>query len=291
MQRIIFSLMLIMLSLGVAAEQQLAHQQQALLWRITTPQQPNPSYLFGTIHSEDTRVLDLPSAVLQALDDSRYFVMELVPDAAVGEQLGRSMMFPAGQSLSTVLDRQLYEQTRQAVVQHGLPADAAEQLKPWALVMILNMPKPRTGLYLDQRLHDLAAEQGKEVRGIETVDEQIETLDGMSMAMQIVLLRHTLEHYQELPAVTEQLIDAWLRRDLAALQRLGDESNEGLPGDVEQLLQTRLVDRRNARMAERMVPLVKRGGAFVAVGALHLPGEQGLIALLRQRGFKVEPVY
>jgi uncharacterized protein YbaP (TraB family) len=290
MARLFFSLMLL-LSFHAAAEQPLAYQQQALLWRITTPQQQLPSYLFGTIHSEDARVLDLPPAIVQALDDSRYFVMELVPDAAVGEQLSRSMMFPAGQSLSTLLERQLYEQTRQAVVQHGLPADAAGRMKPWALVMVLNMPKPRTGLYLDQMLHDIAAHQGKEVGGIETVDEQIETLDGMSMAMQIVLLRHTLEHYQEIPAFTEQLIDAWLRRDLEELQRLGDESNEGLPGDVEQLLQTRLVDRRNARMAERMVPLVKKGGAFVAAGALHLPGQQGLIALLRRHGFKVEPVY
>lgn len=262
-----------------------------MLWRITAPQQPLPSYLFGTIHAEDPRVLDLPPAVSKALDDSRDFVMEIAVDAAVSERLGRSMMLPAGQSLSGVLERPLHEQTITAAAQHGIPSEAAERMKPWALVMVLNMPKPDTGIFLDQKLHDIAVAQGKSVQGIETVDEQIAALDGMSMAVQIELLRHTLEHYRELPSYTEQLIVAWLRRDLGALQRLGDESNQGLPREIEQLLQQRLIDERNLRMAQRMVPLVQQGGVFVAVGALHLPGEQGLIALLRQRGFRVEPVY
>jgi len=289
MVRILFSLILLLLA-QVPVQAQ-SPQEHALLWRITTPQQHVPSYLFGTIHSEDPRVLDLPPAVSKALADSRSFVMEIVPDGAVSERLSRSMMFPAGQRLSNVLDRPLHEQVLEAVVHHGVPAEAAEQMKPWALVMILNMPKAETGIFLDQMLHDIAVQQGKEVSAIETVDEQIEALDGISMPVQIELLRHTVEQYKEIPAFTEQLIGAWLQRDLNALQRLGDESNEGLPAEIDQLLQQRLVDVRNARMAERMVPLVQRGGAFVAVGALHLPGKQGLIALLRQHGFKVEPVY
>lgn len=290
MIRIIFSLLLLLLSQQLPAQSP-AHKENALLWRITVPQQPLPSYLFGTIHSEDARVLELPPAVMQALHDSRHFVMEIVPDAAVSEQLGRSMLLPSDQRLATLLDPPLYEQTKRVLVEHGFPVRGAERMKPWALVMMLNMPKPVTGLFLDQLLHDIAVAEGKEVGGIETVEEQIESLDGLTMAVQIELLRHTLEHYEENTVVTEKLIDAWLRRDLAELHRLGSESNEGLPSEIDLLLQTRLIDVRNARMAERIAPLVKRGGVFVAVGALHLPGRQGLIALLRQRGFKVEPVY
>jgi len=286
----LFVSMMLLLSFHAAAEQPLT-QEQALLWRITAPQQKVPSYLFGTIHSEDARVLELPPAVKQAFNESSRFVMEIVPDAAVSAQLNRRMMLPEHQPLSSLVGAELYEQTRAAMEKQGIPAEATERMKPWALVMILSMPKPKSGHFLDEVLYDMALHSGKQTGGLETPDEQIDALDGLSMPVQIVLLRQTLEHYQEIPAITESLIDAWLRRDLVEMQRLGEESNEGLPGDIEQLLQSRLIDVRNRRMAERITPMVKEGGVFVAVGALHLPGAQGLIALLRQRGFSVQPVY
>ncbi|HEY0721255.1 MAG TPA: TraB/GumN family protein [Gammaproteobacteria bacterium] len=279
----------LLLSLALAAQAQTA-EPRGLLWEITAPGMAT-SYLFGTIHSEDERVLALPSQVATALRASPTFVMELVPDSAAAEQMGRRMVLPDGQRLASLLEPELYTQLLHTVAEYGLPAESAERLKPWALVMIFTMPKPRSGLFLDQLLHDMAVRQGKVVVGIESADEQIEALDGLSMAMQIELLRHTLEQYQELPALTEALIDAWLERDLDTLQRLGDRSNATLPAALEQALQTRLVDERNTRMAQRLVPLLKQGGVFVAVGALHLPGEQGLIALLRERGFTLRPRY
>jgi len=289
MARLMFSLMML-LSFHAAAEQPTV-QEHALLWRITAQHQTSPSYLFGTIHSEDARVLDLPPPVLEALNNSSRFVMEIVPDAAASARISHRMMLPEGQSLSSVLDTKLYEQAKQAVTDKGIPAEAVERMKPWALVMILNMPKPKSGRFLDEMLYETAVHADKKTGALETPDEQIDALDGLSMKVQIELLRQTLEHYGEIPAITEMLIKAWLKRDLAELQRLSDLSNEGLPSDTDQLLQTRLVDARNVRMAERMTPLVKQGGVFVAVGALHLPGARGLIALLRKRGFEVQPVY
>lgn len=291
MARMIISLMLLFSMHAATAQQPLVAQEQALLWRITVPGQSSPAYLFGTIHSEDARVLELPVEVEDALQASSHFVMELVPDAAVSQRLTERMLLPDGQTLSALLTSTLYTETLRAVAAHGIPAEAAKRMRPWALVMILNMPRVQTGHYLDLQLYEIAVAAQKQTSGLETADEQIDALDQLSMRMQIELLRHTVEHYEQLPQLTEALLDAWLRRDLEELQRLGDASNEGLPGEIEQALHQSLLEQRNVRMVERMTPRVAEGGVFVAVGALHLPGAQGLIALLRQRGFTLRPVY
>ncbi|HEY0634287.1 MAG TPA: TraB/GumN family protein [Gammaproteobacteria bacterium] len=281
--------LLLVLSLLVAAPLQ-AGEQRGLLWEIRTPGRA-VSYLFGTIHAEDERVLALPPQVQAALRDAPRFVMELVPNGAAAEQMSRRMVMPEGQKLAALLGPELHAQLLQVTSQYGLPAEAVGRLKPWALVMILSMPKPRSGLFLDQMLHEMAVRQDKAVAALESADEQIEALDGLSMAMQVELLRHTLQQYPEIAGLTEALIAAWLQRDLDLLQRLGEASNATLPAELERTVQARLVDERNARMVQRMLPLLKEGGVFVAVGALHLPGEQGIITLLRQRGFTVRALY
>lgn len=284
----LFSL-LILLSFPASAETEAA--QQGLLWEVTAPQLKAPAYLFGTIHSEDERVLALPGEVSEALGRASLFVMEIDPSAAEVQQANRRMVLPPEQSLARLLDGKLYRQTVKALDHHGLPESVTSRLKPWALVMILSMPKPRTGHFLDRELHQRAVAQGARVAALESADEQLDAFDGMPLAMQIALLRHTLDQHEQIPVQLEALTVSWLRRDLAALQRLGEESNVGLSPEMEAVLQSRLVDERNRRMVARLVPLLGEESAFVAVGALHLPGEQGIIALLRERGYTVRPLY
>jgi uncharacterized protein YbaP (TraB family) len=89
------------------------------------------------------------------------------------------------------------------------------------------------------------------------------------------------------------MIPLYLKRDLAALQAVGtdltDTSAEERRG-AEAFLD-RLVDERNVRMVERMIPRLEEGATFVAVGALHLPGQRGILQLLANRGYKVAAVY
>lgn len=284
----LFSL-LILLSFPATAETEAA--QQGLLWEITAPQLKAPAYLFGTIHSEDERVLALPDPVSAALGRASLFVMEIDPRAAEVELANRRMVLPPEQSLAQLLDGKLYRQTVQTLDRHGLPESVTTRLKPWALVMMLSMPKPRTGHFLDMELRQRAVRQGARLASLESADEQLDVFDGLPLAMQIALLRHTLDQHEQIPAQLEALLASWLRRDLAALQRLGEASNAGLSPEMEAVLQSRLIDERNRRMVARLVPLLDEESVFVAVGALHLPGEQGIIALLRQRGYTVRPIY
>ncbi|RME35848.1 MAG: TraB/GumN family protein, partial [Gammaproteobacteria bacterium] len=145
------------------------------------------------------------------------------------------------------------------------------------------------GLPLDMVLLYRAREAGLSVAGLETLEEQAGVLEGLSLADQQELLRDTVCHYDRIRADQEALKRLYLQRDLAGLARYADRyvSDSGSYDRLEKIL---LTD-RNRRMADRMQDYLRRGDAFIAVGAMHLPGRRGLLRLLEQAGYRVEPVY
>ena len=100
-----------------------------------------------------------------------------------------------------------------------------------------------------------------------------------------------MQQLDEFPDLYEQILAAYLERDLAAIMRLNEESQAKGDRELEEHLGRALIDDRNVRMVERMQPQLRRGRAFIAVGALHLPGEAGILQLLAKRGYTVTPVY
>jgi uncharacterized protein YbaP (TraB family) len=267
-----------------------AGYDKGLLWKIERGGAV-PSYVFGTIHSEDARVLALPRPVRQSFDGARVYVMEAVLDDAAMLAMSTRMMFDDGRSLKQVLPPALYARTTAAMAGYGMPEFALQLMKPWAVAMSLSMPKPETGLFLDLLLMQKAQEQNKPVAGLETVDEQLRIFDQMSMPDQVTMLEETLRYLPELDGMFAQLHEAYLARDLGALARLNEEQT--LHGDHElgEKLMAQLLDARNRRMAQRMDAYFKQGNAFVAVGAMHLPGRAGVLNLLAQRGYRVTAVY
>jgi uncharacterized protein YbaP (TraB family) len=130
------------------------------------------------------------------------------------------------------------------------------------------------------------------VHGLETIDEQLKVFDEIALQDQIVLLEEAVENHAQLKRDLQQVIECYLARDLAGMQQLSDEEsnrlgNPRLVAEVER----RLIYERNVHMAERMLPRLQEGNAFVAIGALHLPGEQGVLRLLQQRGYSISVVY
>jgi uncharacterized protein YbaP (TraB family) len=131
------------------------------------------------------------------------------------------------------------------------------------------------------------------ILGLEDLDEQVAALDGIPLATQIAILRHTLDNLSRIEALAEPAIRAWLARDLAALASLSATAAGG-NADVAQhyaVLTHALVENRSVLMAHRLFLPLARGGVFVAVGALHLYGKKGLLALLRAQGYRVRRVY
>ena len=262
---------------------------RGLLWRIESDGIA-PSYLFGTLHSDDPRVLDLAPSVRQAFDRARTFGMEAVADADALAQLAQRMFYQDSRTLAGVAGDELYRRARQALADEGLPDVGVERQKPWVVVMMLSMPRSRGGMFLDIALQTQAAEQNKPIFGLETMTEQIAVFDDLPIADQVALLKDTLDNHKQLRAQIEALTARYLARDLAGILQLADAYR---PADsrVHDAVMRRLLTDRNLKMAERMRPRLAEGNAFIAVGAGHLAGPQGLLVLLERAGYRLRAVY
>lgn len=263
--------------------------EKGLLWKIERPD-VKTSYLFGTIHVEDERITKLPVPVKAALKECKSFTMEVILDFHAMTVLSEAMFYKNGKTLKSVIGGQLYKQSMQALKNYSFPLDKINSIKPWAVVTVLSMPKPKTGIFLDLHLYYEALRMGKATHGLETVSEQVRSLSSMSIQNQIKLLAETLKQSKNMPHMFKEMTDAYLSRELGEIVKLSKKYRIKDKA-VSQEFMVRLVDERNHRMIKRMIPRLDEGKAFIAVGALHLPGKQGLIALLRERGFKVSPVY
>lgn len=279
---------------AIAATANLAWGQEpeapkGILYAVQSAATPTPSYLLGTIHSEDPRVLDLPGPVRSAFDTSHSFAMEVVPDAEAIIKSMVAMTYTDGRTLREVLPQDLYQRTAEALGGLGMTPAAFQDFKPWAVVTLLSLPPSEKGEFLDLVLYKAAVEAGKEVKGLETMEEQLAVFDDLSEADQIALLRETLDSRDQMPAMFEDLIQAYLAQDLDALMERSEQYLQDGDPRLSALFREAAVDSRNRRMAERVQPLLDQGGWFIAVGALHLPGEEGLLRLLERKGYEVRP--
>ena len=267
-----------------------AGEEQGILWRIDGAA-AQPSYLLGTIHSDDARITTLPVTIANIFQQADSFSGEIDMDLPNLMQASQATLLPEGESLQQLLDSTLYQQTVRLLAAYGMSELVVQRMKPWAAAATLSLPRPQTGLFLDMLLYMQAAAQGKRVYGLETVSEQVGAMESMPRDLQISMLRDAVAQHDQLDQIIEALINAYLQRDLNALESISDKAMQQGDARVAQLFTSQVVVNRNRRMLERMQPRLREGNAFIAVGALHLPGKDGLLTLLRNKGYRVNPVY
>jgi len=265
-------------------------KSHGLLWAVSRAG-VEPAYLFGTIHSEDPAVLQLAKPVQQAFDTAQSVVLEMLLDKEAMVYSSTAMLMLDGRSLSDIIGQPLFRQASTAIQSRGIPEVVLERMQPWAAAVTLSMPAPKTGQVLDAMLYQNALQQGKEVYGLETAREQLNMFESMSEADQIILLQDAVENFPDIDAIHAELLAAYRQRDLDGLMAISEASMQQGDQRLADDFQQRLVVDRNHRMADRMRQYLQQGNAFVAVGALHLPGEEGLLNLLEQQGYTVRRVY
>ncbi len=243
------------------------------------------------MHIEDPEVVQLPAPVRKAFDKAGGVTLEVVLDPQSLLAMATAFMLTDGSTLESHIGARLYSRSVKAMSAHGMPEMMVAQMKPWAVAVTLMTPPPETGVVLDLMLYQQAMAQGKPVTGLETPMEQMSLFDSFSESDQVAMLEDTLDNLDELPRLFAELKAAYLARDLARLVEVSDDSmNDNNPHLVDEF-NRKLIVERNHRMVERMQPLLEGGQQFIAVGALHLPGEDGLLQLLSQRGYTVTAVY
>ncbi|MDH3595494.1 MAG: TraB/GumN family protein [Rhodospirillales bacterium] len=289
----------VLLSLAAAPPAPAAGERpfgDGLLWRVERAGQA-PSHVFGTMHTADRQVVALPQAVKDTLDGAGSLVLEIIMSEQVRGELVQAMVLPEGKVLGAIVGPERFERVLSAAARYGIPREQLRILKPWALTMFFSLPpsefqrQAAGGVPLDQVLQDSAQDRGTALHGIETPAEQMAIVAELPEPTQLALLDAAIEANPRIEPIFEAMKTAYLDRDLSALHRLADEMSEGTDQDLQKLFLERMVDSRNERMVKRIAPHLAEGNAFVAVGALHLSGERGVLSLLEKQGYRVSRVY
>ena len=266
-----------------------AEQDKAIYWSIMKGEQ-QAGYLLGTIHSEDPRVLDFPELFLEQLQSSQVFAMELVPDLPTLQKLTETMHYQDGTILENQVGSERFGKIRKLLLSnYQVPDDWLITMKVWAVVMTLSIPAPETGLFMDFSLSLRASGSGLRVVGLETLEQQLSFLEEMPDGQQLELLDQALEDFDQVAVLHQQMVESYLVGDLQELKQAAVEQMGHLTDEARDYFIRHGIDERNHRMMESLLPLLAESQVFVAVGALHLPGEQGLVALLREAGYVLRP--
>jgi hypothetical protein len=276
---------------------------KGLLWKIETPG-AEPSYLFGTMHMTDPRVTSLTSGAQQAFEKAGTVVIEtteVLDQAAMMATLARNpdlMMFTDGTTLLSLLSPEDQKALEEGLAERGIQLASVSKMKPWMLSALVSLPacelarKAAGAPILDIKLGDDAKASGKKLAGLETVADQLNAMASLPMSFHLKGLIDTLRLGHRIDDVIETMIVLYVRGDTGTFWPLfravlpEEETDEAGYAAFEQ---TMIVE-RNKGMAKNAEPILAAGNAFIAVGALHLPGPDGLIELLRKNGHTVTPV-
>ncbi len=261
---------------------------EGLLWKVSKDNHA-ASYVFGTIHVSDVAITTLPSPVDMALQASDQFVMEALPDAEQMMLLSSMMFFNDGQNLSELVDQPIYDRTKEILAAYQLGPEAVSVMKPWAAFLLMNYP-PDRGQPLDLVLLSLAQQNGADVAGLESLKEQGDIFNSLTLNEQVKLLTDTVCHYDIVEKDFAMMKSLYLKRDIGGLYNYAQRYSI-VDDPVYEKLMHRLINDRNSAMVERMQPMLKKGKSFIAIGAMHLTGEEGVLALLEKKGYQVKSVY
>lgn len=257
--------------------------EKSLFWQLESPS-GQISYLFGTMHTDDPRVTDFSPTVVQALKRTETFVME------VAESSDPGLFMLENGNLAQALTSDEFDKVRELADFHGMHLGATMQMKPWLLAVIFDLPKPQTPYAQDNLLRAAAEEQGKQVLGLETPQGHFGVMDSFSVSDQLVMLRAVLKRSQaEKQKDFDRLLKAYLAGDADKVAGMDEQITGGmLPEALWARMRIRLLDERNVVMAERSIALAGQAPVFIAVGAAHLAGKNGLLEAFRHAGFKLK---
>ena len=261
------------------------------LWKATA-RSGGVLYLVGSVHLLSQDSYPLNPALETAFKDSDL----LVEEADLGEMgasaqltfLSRGML-PSTTPLDKVLSPATYALLNAHVEKLGIPLEPLKLLKPWMLAQMLEVMQWQKSGYdpelgLDKHFYDQAQSAGKKVQGLETLDFQVSLFDNMTMPEQDHLLAETLKEIDTEQTNRSKLMDAWKAGDAPTVEGIVLAALKQDP----KLYQRVLVDRNKTWIPQLEALFGRKGRAFVVVGAAHLVGPDGLISMLRAKGYTVE---
>lgn len=252
----------------------------------------NTVYLFGSVHLLPEGAFEIAGELRRAYQDAERVCLELdisvlSPAEMTSVTLARAVD-PEGRGLLELLGPAA-EPVRTAAAAAGIDLAPYAAFEPWFVGLTVSLVALQQYGYaadhgVEQTVARAASEDGKLGCGLESLDEQLGLLDGLPVAEQRNMLLQSLEEAAHVDQEMARLFEAWRRGDDASLARQLDSEFADYPALAEQLIYA-----RNERWADRIAGLLDEpGDALIVVGAMHLVGDRGLPALLRERGYTIE---
>ena len=288
----------LILTIALVVSASLAQAQ--LLWKVTVPESSKTSYILGTHHFAPAGMIDSISGLKDAITSVETVYGELdmssMNDPALQQKMASIMVAPADSTLNVVLTKQQYDSVSVLVDKYfkGMasmaqlsvlkPAALATQLA--ALQNLAAIPDFNPADQLDTKVQTIAGAAGKDIKGFETIDFQLNLLYGDPLSEQAKSLMSAVRNDNRVQQLAQELIAAYSKGDLEKLVEITEDSEIGMDADSKE----KLINERNASWAETLKTEIPEKSVLVAVGAGHLPGEKGILALLKNFGFQVEPV-
>lgn len=265
-----------------------ARSQNALLYKISGNGLQQPSYLYGTIHLICPEDLVISPGLKNAMDAARELYLEIdMDDPSMMAVMGEALKTPEGYDLAQHFQPGDFDRLA-AFMKDSMRADIApfRKMKPLVVQMmilrrVITCPMPAS---YEQQLVQMATAQKKPVQGLEKVEEQVAMFDAIPDSTESRMIMEYVNNFQQQRNAFNRLVAAYKRQDVAALHNELKSSPE-LAG-FEDLL----VYDRNRNWVPVMEKAMRQGSVLVACGAMHLGGDQGLLALLKARGYAVTPM-
>jgi len=282
------SFLLGLLALTGAVFAQNAPKEKSLLWEISGKGLTEPSYLFGTIHLICPTDFYLSQQLKNSIGKTQQLALEIdMDDPGLMAAMTKTMFMADDKKLTDILPEKDYDQLKQ-FYKDSLKMDIATfgRAKPFMMMgPMFNKILGCEPQSYEISLMGLANNQKSEIIGLESIGEQMAIFDTIPYDRQAAMLVNMIDKLPETRKEFHDLVELYKQQDLQGLYNLTLKSEFGMDGQDEVML-----FRRNQNWISRIDILTHEKPTFIAVGAAHLGGDKGVIALLRKAGYKVRAV-
>jgi len=261
----------------------------SLFWEISGNGLTESSYLYGTMHTQDERAFQFKEGVMDAFNHAEIYAMELNMDSVDQTALLSKLIMDSTYSLKTLLTADEYTLVsdffRDSLGQALFMFERMQPLFTAQMVALRDLEAQQTDA-LDIYFFKEAKKQKKQTIGLEKTMEQIDAFSAVPYELQAKGLVDAVTDYgKEGELDMDTMMKYYVEGNLDKLLEMTIEDEED--EEMAKIFNDIFLVKRNYNMADRAEPYIKKGSTFIAVGAAHLPGKEGIITLLRKKGYKV----
>jgi uncharacterized protein YbaP (TraB family) len=288
---VLAAILLFLLCINAPAQQSKDVEKKHSLWKISS--KSNTVYIFGSVHLLKESDYPLDKSIEKAFENSSRLFFEINLDTIDDQKMKQLTIakgtYSDGQTLKASLSNQTYEFAKKRLADQGLNIEQLEKLKPWLLAITIDVLELQKMGFdqsrgIDKYFYEKAKKNGKKVDGFETAEYQVNLLADMPAAMQETMLLQTMKDLDEAQKEMTAIVEAWKSGDADALDTFLLKSFKDYP-EIGKML---IVD-RNKNWLPRIESLISQNeNVMIIVGAAHLVGKDGVISLLKQKGYQVE---